>query len=618
MLSRIVRSLRRPGFIAAMAGSVVLATTVAPATAVGTCTPGDMPDVLATADIEQGQTGTGWTVVQGTTPVSFDVEVLSVEHDIILPGHALVLVKLSGPVIDQIGGIAAGMSGSPVYIDGKLAGALAYSIYGDQTLAGMTPAEEMVQIFSNPTAETTTSMPPQRFPLSASARRAIAREEGRPMSTAPMSASSLPTPLAVSGLSDQAMGKFRKMLKQMKLNVIAYRAQSVSTSQPLSPTPLQPGDSYSAVISTGDLTSGGIGTETARCGDLTLGWGHYFFLGGPTSYGLNGANVVTVVSDQSHQYSYKWADITEAHGTVDQDRFSAIRGIDGAYPDVVPITSDVVNEDLFTLRDGETDVLRQEFVPDYAAFHLLLNMYSVFDRVGDGTDTITWTVQGKRQDGSPWTLGRTNMFFSNYDSAYEGIFELLDDLYLIAFNDFEKVTFTSVDEQASMTQEHLTTRIKKVQWATHESPVFTAGRTILTHAGGLIRVRATLLDEGSTTPRIVNLKLRVPATARRGGSLVVRGGGNTFDDEFFFGDGGPSAGRAPKSFDDLLAQLDQADHNYDLETQLSAPGVPRTGGAGKVVRAQSVVVFGEKDFSVSFGGAGGGGGFCTAGKPCPG
>src|SRR5206468_7370358 len=101
-----------------------------------------------------------------------------VEHDVILPGHAFVLVRLSGPVIDQTNGIAAGMSGSPVYDDntGKLMGALAYGIYGDDHIAGMTPAQEMVQIFSDPEA-TATTRPPQTVTLTPAMRHAVARAE---------------------------------------------------------------------------------------------------------------------------------------------------------------------------------------------------------------------------------------------------------------------------------------------------------------------------------------------------------------------------------------------------------------------------------------------------------
>jgi hypothetical protein len=599
---------------------MVLAATlaVAPATAVGTCDPGQMPDVLPTADMTAGMTGTGYTVVQGTTPVSFDVEILGVEQGLILPGHAFVLVKLSGPVIDQTGGIAAGMSGSPVYINDQLAGALAYGIYGDDTLAGMTPAEEMVKLFNDPSATPAASALPQTVRLSSALRRDVARAEGRPLSAAPATARAIPTPLAVSGLNGRGLRKFTKLVGKLKLNVIPYAAQAAAVGQPLAPTPLEPGDSYSAVISTGDLTSGGIGTETATCGNLSIAFGNPFFFAGPTSFGLNGAYVVTTVADQIHQYSYKWADITEPHGTIDQDRFVGIRGIDGVYPDVVPITSQVSNPDLGSSRSGETDVLRQDFVSYIAPFHLLANQDSMFDRIGDGTDTVSFIIQGKRADGSPWTLVRTNMFFSPYDASFAGILELANDVGQIASNPFEKVTFTSIHEEASITQRHLTTQIKNVQWATKESPVFSSHPTIEVRPGQVIRLRVSLLKPGASTPSVVRLSILVPDRARGGGDLVVRGGSSGVG--FFSGGIGPTVGgggggSTPKSFDDLLTQLANAEHGNDLIAQLDAPGVRRAAGEGKVVKQRSRVVLGERDFIVDLTGGGGGPVPCTP-KTC--
>jgi SpoIVB peptidase S55 len=627
-----LRSLRRPFSLGAVASLVVVATTLAavPATAVGTCTPGGMPDVLATADMQPGMTGTAWTVVQGTTPVSFDVEILAVEQNVILPGHAFVLVRLSGSVIDATGGIAAGMSGSPVYINGQLAGALSYGGIGDN-LAGMTPAEEMVQIFDNP-GPTSPSQLPQTVTLSPVLRQAAARAEGVPYASTPTTANMIPTPLAVSGVSSRAMGRFKKMLKRVGLtNVIPYSAAAVSNAQPLSPTPLQPGDSYSAVISTGDLTSGGIGTETATCGDLSIAFGHPFNFDGPTSLGLNGANVVTVVADPLGLYSFKWADITEPHGTIDQDRFSGIRGIDGTYPDVIPITSHVANMDLSTERTGETDLLRQDFLPDYAAFHLLYNIDSTFDRVGDGTTTLSWSASGTA-DGTPWSFTRTNMFYSQYDTSYASIFEMYDFLYQIANYPNAKITVNDVHESAQVTQQQLTEQIKKVQWATNQHPTFTSNRVIPTKPYGLIQFRVTVLPTGSTTTQTLDFKVRVPANIRGNGRLEVRGGGQS---GFFFLGAPGRAGRSAQvavsgsasatsseaasgssSFNDLLNQLHNQDRGFDLITQIFAPGVDSTTRPGRVARPQPDVVFGQYDFALSINGGTVIGGHCIPGKPC--
>jgi SpoIVB peptidase S55 len=618
-------SLRRSFSLVAVTALLLIGTTLTagPATAVGTCTPADMPDVLPTADMQPGMTGTAWTVVQGTTPVSFDVEILAVEHDVILPGHDFVLVYLSGPVIDATNGIAAGMSGSPVYINGQLAGALAYGV-GDAHLAGMTPAEEMVKIFNNPT-----SVPAQAFPqkvsLSPALRRAAADAEGVAVAAAPTTASTIPTPLAMSGVSSRAMGRVNKMVKRLHMNVVPYSSHAANTSQPLSQTPLEPGDSYSAVISTGDLTFGGIGTETATCGNLSLAFGHPFDFSGRTSLGLHGANVAAVVVDPLFG-SYKWADITEPHGTVDQDRFSGIRGIDGTYPDAIPITSNVTNPDLSTSRSGETDLLLPELAPDLALFHLLYNIDSTFDRIGDGTTKLSWSVDGTlgpNGTGAPWSFTRSNMFYSDFDTSFSSVFEMYDMLYQIENNPYAKVTITDIHQSANVTQTKLTEQIKKVQWKTNQHPTFTSHRVIQTKPNGLIRFRVTVLPAGSSTPEVVEFTTRVPDTIRGNGRLEVRGGGQS--GFFFFGapgkvdgsastTGAMSAASSSESFEGLLAQLHNQDRGFDLITQIFAPGVDSGSRPGRVARPQSNVVFGEHGFALSIDG---GTVIDGCGKPCP-
>src|SRR5207237_6227378 len=102
----------------------------------------------------------GWTVIQGTTPQSFDGDILGVLKDAVLPGVDIILVKLSDAVIDQTGGAAYGMSGSPFYIDGKFVGALIFGPpagYGDQTIAGLMPAQRIVDLFDYPQGSSTAS-----------------------------------------------------------------------------------------------------------------------------------------------------------------------------------------------------------------------------------------------------------------------------------------------------------------------------------------------------------------------------------------------------------------------------------------------------------------------------
>src|SRR5205823_4307626 len=190
--------------------------------------------------------------------------VLGVLPDYILPGHDIILVKISGPVVDQVGGGFYGMSGSPVSIDGQLVGAVAYGPpagYGDQTIMGLTPAQEMVDVLSyqDPSA----SSAPRVVRLSSSTRARMARVAGEPASAVPAQLVRLRLPLAVSGLDGRAMTKLRRFVKKLGLPVVVYRSAPAATSSVSASSPaLEPGGPVSAVISTGDLTMGAIGTVT--------------------------------------------------------------------------------------------------------------------------------------------------------------------------------------------------------------------------------------------------------------------------------------------------------------------------------------------------------------------
>ena len=113
-------------------------------TGVAVAAPGACADILPLSSVSKGDIGEGWTVVEGTDPQPFDAEVLGVAHDLVAPGRDVIIVRISGATVDAGGGVWAGMSGSPVYIGGELAGALAYGFsFGATDIAGLTPAEDM-------------------------------------------------------------------------------------------------------------------------------------------------------------------------------------------------------------------------------------------------------------------------------------------------------------------------------------------------------------------------------------------------------------------------------------------------------------------------------------------
>jgi hypothetical protein len=566
------------------------------------------PDVVPVADLEAGMMATGWTVVEGTEPVSFDVEILGVVPDGIAPGLDFILVHTSGAVIDQTGGIAAGFSGSPVYIGADLVGSVSYSFFGaDQTYGGVTPAEKMVGIFDYPSgtealgATGTTKAPTfsRQVRISSELRESAARTVGTSTEEVPTVAEPLKIPLGVSGLNARGMRKFSRTLRLAGLPVTPYRASAASVG-PLATDPLEPGDAVAGALSVGDLTVAGVGTATATCDDLLLAFGHPFFFDGPAGefpMAMYGAEVLTVIPDPSNLFGgFKIANMTDLHGIIDQDRLAGIRGVEGVEPSSVPVTSVVSNPDVATIREGDTSIFRQEIggfpiVPDIAAFHLLANEDVVFDRIGDGSVTLRFVIEGLGPDGEPFRLVRPNMFFSDFDASFESIFELYAFLFRIQDNPFGPVLITSVDMEASITQEHLTAEIVRVESASSLQPTLRERSRLRVLPGDTIQLQVFLLPEGALEEDVVELLVQVPRT-RSGGSLSIQGGGADscifcFFDEEEGGDEGP------ETFAELLRDLRRTPRNNDLVATL------RVGRATRDSRFRAdTVVVGEEHIEI--------------------
>ena len=177
-------------------------------TGVGLAAPGPCADVMELDTVATGDIGEGWTVVSGTDPQSFDAEVLGVMPDLIGPGRDVIIVEISGPTVDAGGGVWAGMSGSPVYIDHgggpELAGALAYGFsFGATNIAGLTPAEDMLHVNGLSVSSRAASRVPARIKLPRSVVRKVAAKIGAALPTVGGSLVRLKLPMSISGVAPE-------------------------------------------------------------------------------------------------------------------------------------------------------------------------------------------------------------------------------------------------------------------------------------------------------------------------------------------------------------------------------------------------------------------------------
>src|SRR5689334_20959962 len=350
------------------------------------------PAVYPEDQVQAGLLGTGKTVVSGTTPSTFNVKVLGVLNDGIGPGLDMIVVKLSGTVMDQTGGAFEGISGSPVYVNGKLLGAVSYSLSGDFTVAGLTPAAPMMQLFGYPSGGQGGLSAAPTMAKKVTLPRSLQPTVDNASSTATTGDSMqlLKLPIAVSGLPDAGMQRLQRFFDRHGLAYTAVRGGSTTAPNGVSGPPIQAGSNFAATQSFGDLTFYGLGTATAVCGNEVVAFGHPFFFTGETSLGMNNANTITILKDPF--FPYKLANITGFQGLVDQDRLAGIRGTTGEMPTLTAINSTISNADLGTSHTGETDVSDQTVMALIAQYALYVENVVGFDREGAGSETMNWTI----------------------------------------------------------------------------------------------------------------------------------------------------------------------------------------------------------------------------------
>lgn len=577
----------------------IAAITAAPAAA-ATPTP-PLPPCAQTVSPDQltdGQSLIGFTVTHGTTVESFNAKVLGIMPGGIDPGRDLVIVRASGAPIAQAGGIWFGMSGSPVYtLDGKLVGAVSYGFSATSTIAGLTPAEDMVGGLLG--GATSSAPAPRHVQLSPAMRARVERQPGGPSAADSGDMSTLEVPLSISGIAPQRRATLRRQaIKHHLPFFIPSVAGSSVSGKRLSSTPMHPGDSFAAATSYGDITSAGVGTTTYVCNGEALAFGHPFFFSGPSELGAGGATALGIVEDPLFG-PYKLANVTEPTGVVQQDRLEGLQAQLGQAPSLVPITQHTRALDTGAERTGETDAVQgtsgdfELDLPFVAWIHAFSNIDSVFDQISGGSSRISWTISGvKKRSGKHWSLTRGNRWVSRYDISFGSTFELLDTLETLSRQRLAHIAFTGVDIDVDVEQTVQELKIRKVLWSKNRRR-YHRERALRVRPGERLFAKVKMRDSDSHRIRTRKLSLRVPRHAR-GFAEVVIGGGNSRGGGFgafacaFFGDCGGGGGNA-KTFDGLIKKLESAPRNDDLVATLKS-----RRASSRKIQHQPKVVKGHK------------------------
>ncbi|MCP4405911.1 MAG: hypothetical protein GY801_52535 [bacterium] len=299
-----------------------LLACVISAPAFGAATP-----LMPVDDIRPGMKGIGKSVFSGTTIEEFDVEILDVMKDQRPGGDAIMARVTGGPLPLEESGVLAGMSGSPIYIDGKLIGALAFipTIFPKDTIVGITPIHQMLRDAerAHPLPESSQGSASSALPTS-SGNAGIASSHFSPIQT----------PLVVSGVDRQVLEFMRTQLTSWNMMPVQGGSMSQADVDGLD-TDLQPGSAVGVQLLRGDMNLSGIGTVTYRDEEKIIAFGHPMFFAGDVKLPMTAAYVHLAVSNYIN--SFKMASSTKIVGSITQDRLTGISGQIGQLPRMLPL-----------------------------------------------------------------------------------------------------------------------------------------------------------------------------------------------------------------------------------------------------------------------------------------
>lgn len=415
-------------------------------------------------DLRPGMKGLAYTVFSGKEPEEFGVEILGVLPGFPAPRQSAIIGKLTGANVEKTA-VFAGMSGSPVYIDGRLVGAIAFSFpFAKEPIAGITPIKQMIDLFEKGSVNETKKLKEPR-PVSFAQ---LASTEWKPtypkpaITGAPLMASvsenspllalmgqqitPIATPVVFGGISQETLAMFAPQLMANGLLPVSGVGGSAAIT-PLgvaNEKTLTPGTSLSVQLVRGDYSIAASGTVTFRDGDRIYAFGHPFLSLGASDMPLTETSVVTVVANVNN--SFKLSVPGQMMGSISQDRASGVFGQLGRAPKMIP-----VKINLHTSRD-RTETFNYEIANDSFLTPILLNI-TVFSTitsservVGDSTISIKGEIKVNGQENV--TLDRR---FSAANSAMMAAGSVASPMGALLNSGFDDVQIDGVTLDISST-----------------------------------------------------------------------------------------------------------------------------------------------------------------------
>ena len=477
--------------------------------------------------LKAGMVGIGKTVFEGDRLDEFKVHILGVLRNVIGTRRNLVLARLEGGPLANTG-VIAGMSGSPVYIDGRLVGAISYSLgrFAKEPIAGITPIGEMTEAatFAGPrrqAARVELQVPLTPEGLSASLRQAFSWM--RPFADSPADIQAfgdaglnagigtllrpIATPLTLGGFDPGVIDPVASAFRDQGFvpvmagsSLLAPRlAQTAGGASPAA-RPLRPGDPVGVALMSGDLEMGATGTVTEIDGDRVYAFGHPFYGLGPTQFPMTRAHVLTVLPSLAN--SMKIASTGEVIGTFQQDRATTIAGTLGPGPTLIPVRITLTSE-RGTQKTFEMAIVNDQLLTPTLAYLSILNTLSSYERQNG---VASYVVRGTASLKKHGDVAFEDLFTGDQPSLGAAAYVVAPINFLLR-NAFEDVELERLDLEIDASEQPRSATLERV-WIDGHRPK--PGATV-----DLKMLLRTYRGEEITR----TLPVEIPASAR--GTLAI-------------------------------------------------------------------------------------------------
>jgi hypothetical protein len=481
------------------------------------CAQGNPTPAQPTIPVDQihaGMRGVAYTVFQGIKPESMDVEVLGVLRNVNGPKGDMILVRLHGTKVEYTG-VVAGMSGSPVYFDGKLAGALAFRIgeFSKEPIAGVTPIADMLEInaLDKTPAEEAAAVKPA---ITTAAGKTSGPGEPASISNSVEGFSNylkpIETPLVFNGFSEDAVRAFAPQFASAGI-VPVMGAGSVSDQK--QPEPLVAGSAVSAILVRGDMDIAATCTVTYIDPERLLACGHPLLQFGSVDLPMNKAEVLATLPSPLN--AFKIVNTTEEAGVFVQDRHTGIMGVFNKQPEMIPVTLSIHSS--AGAKEFHYEVLNN---PRLSPVAIMATVYNALHGVNEYGEEITYRLNGSMEVKGFPAVALKNMFVpleNGQPAAMSAAQSLGERFGRIYDNPYNAPAVKSLKLDFELVRER--------RWARLES-----ARTDVTEARPGDEITVETVVAPYRGERIVRqIPVKIPTSASKGTLRILVSDGDTLD-----------------------------------------------------------------------------------------